>query len=332
MHEDVFAEMQEYKKQLVGVQEIKKDRDDRIEKLRDEFDALTKVHDALDKEHTGLRVNYEHVFEEWEMLKLEFESVSDKLKRSNKVRNEKEEVLNDKLLLIIQLQDTIKDKEYQLEKNRKEFDKFNKRLVEVERQNDQLEIKKKSVDKQWEIQRKQLLDKIQNLNELVSAEKDTREMWINRYEKEQKGHIVTNTELLTTKGQCQDAQLKIKNMEIIIESLSKSRDLTKDNNQGLQSQLAELLANKDTRERELFTKTELLKTGEEQQKIYVKKLREEYHKLNEKKDYLCYCKDIEYEDLRSYTRSLFELQQSQKFQLDLFKEQLSKESEANAKT
>ena len=64
-----------------------------------------------------------------------------------------------------------------------------KRLSDVERQNDSLEIKKKSLDKQSEIQRKQLLDKIQSLNELVSAEKDTREMWINRYEKEQKAHI-----------------------------------------------------------------------------------------------------------------------------------------------
>lgn len=82
-----------------------------------------------------------------------------------------------------------------------------------------MEIKKKSLDKQSEIQRKQLLDKIQNLNELVSAEKDTREMWINRYEKEQKSHISTNTELLTAKGSLQDAILKVKNFEIILESL-----------------------------------------------------------------------------------------------------------------
>ena len=41
MHEDVFQEMQDYKKQLVGIQELKKDRDDRIERLREEFESVT---------------------------------------------------------------------------------------------------------------------------------------------------------------------------------------------------------------------------------------------------------------------------------------------------
>ena len=57
-------EMQEYKKQLVGIQEIKKDRDDRIEKLREEFESVSKNFELLDKEHTGLKITYDHVFEE----------------------------------------------------------------------------------------------------------------------------------------------------------------------------------------------------------------------------------------------------------------------------
>ena len=89
--------MQEYKKQLVGIQEIKKDRDDRIEKLREEFETVSKHFDKLDKEHTSLKVQFEHISEEHENLKMDFESVSEKLKISNKVRNEKEEALNDKI-------------------------------------------------------------------------------------------------------------------------------------------------------------------------------------------------------------------------------------------
>ena len=73
LYEDVFQEMQEYKKQLVGVQEIKKDRDDRIEKLREEYDTISSKFDILDKEHTSLRVHHEHISEEYENLKLEFE-------------------------------------------------------------------------------------------------------------------------------------------------------------------------------------------------------------------------------------------------------------------
>ena len=40
--------------------------------------------------------------------------------------------------------------------------------------------------------RKQLNEKIILLNEIIIGEKETREMWIERYEKEQKEHNITN--------------------------------------------------------------------------------------------------------------------------------------------
>ena len=92
--------MQEYNKQLVGIKEIKKDRYDRIEKLRLDHDTLNQKFEKLDKEHTALKVHYEHINEEYEALRLEFENVSERLRASNKVRNEKEDILNDKLILI----------------------------------------------------------------------------------------------------------------------------------------------------------------------------------------------------------------------------------------
>jgi len=57
--------MQEYRKQLVGIQEIKKDRDDRIEKLREEHETVSKNFEVLDKEHTSLRISHEHLTEEF---------------------------------------------------------------------------------------------------------------------------------------------------------------------------------------------------------------------------------------------------------------------------
>lgn len=73
MHEKAFQEMQDYKKQLVGIQEIKKDRDDRIDKLRGEFEALNKKYDFLDRDHASLRVHHQHITEEYNQLKQEFE-------------------------------------------------------------------------------------------------------------------------------------------------------------------------------------------------------------------------------------------------------------------
>jgi hypothetical protein len=42
--------------QLVGVQEIKKDRDDRLERLRVELEEVSHKYDQLEREHTALKV------------------------------------------------------------------------------------------------------------------------------------------------------------------------------------------------------------------------------------------------------------------------------------
>jgi acyl carrier protein phosphodiesterase len=64
LNEDMFREMQEYKMQLVGVQEIKKDRDDRLDKLRHELQEINHKYDSLEREHTALKVIYEQTSDE----------------------------------------------------------------------------------------------------------------------------------------------------------------------------------------------------------------------------------------------------------------------------
>ena len=81
-------------------------------------------------------------------------------------------------------------------------------MTEIERKADTLEIEKKSLEKQNDIQRKQLLDKINQQGELIAAEKDTREIWINRYEKEQKALIKTHTDFMKLRGEMQEMTLK----------------------------------------------------------------------------------------------------------------------------
>ncbi len=204
------------------------------------------------------------------------------------------------------LNENYSEKEATVERLKREIEKLHKRLSEMEMQNDQLDIKKKSAEKQSEIQRKQLLEKISNLNEVISHEKDTREQWIQRYEKEQKNHMQTSNELLMLKGSLQDHMLKVKNLEIVVESLTKQRDLMKFNNQELQRNITEMMAKKESAERELFSKSELLRTVEEHHMIFVRKLKEDTKAFGVKKDWEIHGKEMEIEDLRSYTRHLYD--------------------------
>jgi len=58
------------------------------------------------------------------------------------------------------------------------------RLISIEKKNDEMEVKQDSITKQSEIQRQQLNDKIRDLEQLLTVEKDTRELWINKFELE----------------------------------------------------------------------------------------------------------------------------------------------------
>ena len=83
--------------QLVGVTEIKRDRDDRLDKLRAELQEVSAKCEKCERELTALKVNFEHVSEQYKTLKVDYDNVSEKLRLSNKVRNEKEDLLNEKV-------------------------------------------------------------------------------------------------------------------------------------------------------------------------------------------------------------------------------------------
>ena len=83
------------------------------------------------------------------------------------------------------------------------------KLAESERAVNSLEIEVRSTIKQNEQQRKMMSERISQLQQQIAAEKDTREIWINRYEKEQKAHISTHTEYIELKGQMQQLAMQL---------------------------------------------------------------------------------------------------------------------------
>ena len=59
-----------------------------------------------------------------------------------------------------------------------------------------------------------LEEKTSALNEVLKSEKDARENWAERYEKEQKDHTFTNTQMLMLKSRIKDLELEIGNTKI----------------------------------------------------------------------------------------------------------------------
>lgn len=67
---------------------------------------------------------------------------------------------------------------------RKKYEEESQKFTDATKSINSLEIEKRALEKMYELQRKMQQDKIEQLNVQIAAEKDTREIWINRYEKE----------------------------------------------------------------------------------------------------------------------------------------------------
>ena len=70
-------------------------------------------------------------------------------------------------------------------------------------------------------------ERLMHLQQQIAAEKDTRDIWIDRYEKEQKTHIATHTELVDVKGEMQQLTMQMDTQKANSELLINQNDAAK---------------------------------------------------------------------------------------------------------
>ena len=214
-----------------------------MEKLEKEHAALTVAHDASSSENVKLLADQK--------------SMSENLALANKVRNRTEEKLVDLQKQYNTLKTGFNECDRLMVTFRKKYEEEQKKLTISEQHNDELRIQKKSLEKQHEIQRKQMNDKIVQQNEQIAAEKDTREVWVNRYELEQKKHIATHTDLMNREANFQEIQLKFKNQSTVVDNLEKNRDDLQNQVEAFLAKQTELISENEQMKRELNTQERL---------------------------------------------------------------------------
>ena len=127
-----------------------------------------------------------------------------KLHITNKVRHETEIKLGEQHEKCKDMTNVITMKDEMLSKRQVELDEHDRRINELERSMEALEIKKQGVERTLELTKKQLNEKIVNLNEIIAGEKETREMWVERYEKEHKEQTIASAQLLQARSDTRD--------------------------------------------------------------------------------------------------------------------------------
>jgi chromosome segregation ATPase len=257
--ETINKEYSEVKRQMVGHNELKREREERIEKLKSELMEIYDNHDNLDIEFSTLKINYAKTFDMHAVCSKDLDSTTEKLHLCNRVRHETEIKLGAEVEKVKNLQEIVRMKEEILEKRQSEIEDLDKRVIDFERQVEAGEIKRQGLERAGELKSKQQAEKIASLNELLAAEKETRESWIQRFEKEQAEHTETNKQLLQAKSDHKDALLATKNAEIQLLAANRQVGILESQNRKYQQLTNEAVAKNENNERELATQKEILR-------------------------------------------------------------------------
>ena len=137
----------------------------RVNTLRAEIEKLTKKFETLEKDHAVLNVNHKTLTNDHKKLNDDYGVLAANLQKSQDIKQTAEDALHELNQQYKTVNDAFVERDQMMINYRKKYEEEARRLCEIERIADQLEIQKRSLEKQNEIQRKQLLDKIMQQNE-----------------------------------------------------------------------------------------------------------------------------------------------------------------------
>jgi len=80
-------------KDVIAIDEIKRDRNERINHLRSELDEISNKFDELAKNNSALVVKHQHLDDEFKALTLDYDKLKDNLDQANNIRRSTEEDL-----------------------------------------------------------------------------------------------------------------------------------------------------------------------------------------------------------------------------------------------
>ena len=118
-----------------------------------------------------------------------------KLHDTDKARHDTEIRLLEEINKTKDLSETVKTKDDSVLVKERQIEEMDKKNLDLQRQNEQIETKKQGIERQLELYKKQSTEKINNLQDIIVGEKDTRLQWVERYEKEQADNNIKTAQL-----------------------------------------------------------------------------------------------------------------------------------------
>ena len=269
------TEFQALKRNMISHDEMTRVREERIAKFKGDLEETAGKLEGLELAHGTLQIQHAKVTEQRDTAVKDLKDTNDKLHITNKVRHETEVKLAEELENSKQLKEVLKLNNETLSRKTAEQDDLDKRLIDLQRTHEALDTKKQGIERQFELSKKQLNEKIGNLNDIIDGEKTTRDMWIERYEKEQREHSTTNAQYLQCKSEHRDQMLATKNAEIKLQTVQRQVDILTAQNEKFQTTINETMSKSEVLERDLNVQNEKYKQYQISKQQYIDKLKKE---------------------------------------------------------
>lgn len=194
--QNTTAELQTTKRDMITFTSINAEREAQIEELKREVKTQKLKAEEYEMKLGTLDIHFKKMKEQLDATRTDHDDLVEKLHTMNKARHELENKLQDEHDRNKRLEDKLHHQEDILEKRMADIEESDKRINEMTNQIATLEAQKLGTEKAFDLSKNQLNDRIKSLSEVINNEKETRELWIARYEDEQKNHTQTNSTLL----------------------------------------------------------------------------------------------------------------------------------------
>jgi len=298
-------ELQVLKRDKLGFDEILKEREERILRVKSMLTELQSSYKILDKKHSILTLDYERALDSFQEQKLELDDTVGKLKITNKVRNETEIKLNEEIEKVKEHKTILGEKEDRIHRYISEIQKLEKQMFNLRKEKESLESEKSNDSKHFEIQKRQYVEKISSLGEIIENERSARDLWVERFNKEQTTHNLTKNENLKLRNKIKDLEVEIQNMGIRGESEQRLKNQYEEANSTLHKKCSDLVAANENAEREVNTMKILLKNMEDSKAGEMKKYKESIMKENDKIQIIKENIYMEIEDMHAKSTMVF---------------------------
>ena len=147
---------------------------------------------------------------------------------ANNFRNDIEIELKDEKQLTWELQENIKEGENMLVNLRFQIEKQETHISSLERDLDTKDIKIDSIEKQYTLKIEQLNERNSQFQQLLVKERENKELWVSKFEKELKQNSENSNQLLNIQSVIKDFELKLKDAEIKYETLENTNKYLKE--------------------------------------------------------------------------------------------------------